>query len=157
MLPCRLEDFELAGHARDLLDIPRVVAIEPPRVRMRGLFGEGVTIRYARKLKLPGTPRVVLLYHPFQYPLARSLVARFDGAELWYARPALDPPGERKDPVSEQLHEQDALAVERARMLLRVTNEGDPRTENEPFRRRLIELDVINARPFVPGARIRTK
>jgi hypothetical protein len=27
------------------------------------------------------------------------------------------------------------------------------RSDNEPLRRRLVELEVISARPFVPGAR----
>ena len=33
LLPGRLEGLELEAHARDLLSIPRVVALEPSRVR----------------------------------------------------------------------------------------------------------------------------
>ena len=40
----------------------------------------------AKRMRLPGTPRAVAIFHPFQYPLARALMARHPGCELWYGR-----------------------------------------------------------------------
>jgi hypothetical protein len=148
LLPRKLEQFELADHARDLLAIPRVVALEPPRVGTSGLFAEAITIRNARRLRLPGEPRVLVLYHPGQYPLARALLARYEQSELWYARRAEN---ERR---SDELLALDDRAAERARQVLVATAGGDPPVQNEPLRRRLLELEVISARPFVPGARV---
>ncbi len=35
LLPCKLEQFELAKHARGLLSIPRVLALEPLSAQAR--------------------------------------------------------------------------------------------------------------------------
>jgi hypothetical protein len=151
LLPCRLEDFELAAHARDLLAIPRVVALEPPRARPHRLRRTTVTIIQARRLRFPGQPRAFVLYHPAQYPLARALLGVHDRAEFWYAPPdpaALDTLAERGD---KELIEFDDLARARAEHLLDVTPQGDTRVENEPLRSRLWDLGVISHRPFVPG------
>jgi hypothetical protein len=48
----------------------------------------------ARRMRLPGTPRAVAAFHPFQFFLAGALLARNPGSELWYGRPEeeeLDP------------------------------------------------------------------
>jgi len=128
LLPCRLEDFELADHARDLLSIPA---------------------RHARRLRFPGQPRVVVLYDPMQYPLARALLARHDAAELWYIGrdgvQSTDVPG----CDHEELIELDQLARARARQTI---GRGD-----DALRYRLRELEIISPRPFVPGARIQTR
>ena len=75
LLPSALENFELAEHARGLLQIPRVVALEPGRVRTPSFIRDAAAVRQAKRLKLPGVPRLVVLYHPIQYPLARALCA----------------------------------------------------------------------------------
>src|SRR5437660_3523605 len=77
LLPCRLEEFEFVDHARSLLAIPRVLALEPRRVRPPGRFAEGQAVRQARRLKLPGEPRLVVLYDPAQYALGRAICARY--------------------------------------------------------------------------------
>jgi hypothetical protein len=154
LLPTRLEEFELSAHARDLLQIPRVVALEPPRVRTLGILADLVTSGNARRLRFPGEPRVLVLYDPQQYPLARALSARYQQAELWYARPdrsVLLATGERR---LEEVLALDDSAAERASTVLVATAGADPRLENEPLRRRLLELEVISPRPFVPGARV---
>jgi hypothetical protein len=153
LLPSKLERFELAAHARDLLEIPRALALEPSRMRISGSFGEMLAARYARRLKLPGEARVLVLYHPWQYPLARSLLATTE-SELWYARPDWTQFAERDPGHADELLALDARALERANELLRVTAGGDPRAENLPLRQRLVELEVISAKPFAPGARI---
>jgi hypothetical protein len=51
LLPGRLEGFELEAHARDLLSIPRVVALEPPRIRPARALRDAVSVRQAVKIK----------------------------------------------------------------------------------------------------------
>jgi hypothetical protein len=152
LLPTKLEEFELADHARELLAIPRVLALEPGRWRTPRFLRESVPARTARRLPLPGEPRVLVLYHPQQYPLARALCARYEQAELWYIRPDAaqmstgDPTGDLAD--------LDRLARERATETRVVSQTAAPNELREPLRLRLRELEVISHRPFVPGARI---
>ncbi len=87
LLPARLESFELEAHARDLLAIPRVIALEPSRVRTPRFMREATTARQAARLRLPGRLRLLVLYHPAQYPLARALSSQHEDAELWYVAP----------------------------------------------------------------------
>lgn len=152
LLPCALEDFELVHHARDLLTIPRVVALEPPRARAGRLRRNSVSALQARRLRFPGEPRVFVLYHAGQYPLARALLGAHERAELWYVEP--DPAALRSGPEfgREELVSLDELARARAAYrLLAGTADGDPRAENEPLRARLWELGVITHRPFLAG------
>lgn len=152
LLPCALEDFALAPHARDLLTIPRVLAVEPPRARTSRLRRNSVSALQARRLRFPGEPRVFVLYHPGQYPLARALLGVHGRAELWYVEP--DPAALRSDPDPGQaeLVTLDELARTRsAYRLLAGTPDGDPRAENEPLRDRLWELGIITHRPFLAG------
>lgn len=155
LLPCRLEDFELAAHARDLLTIPRVVALEPPRTRLRGPLVEVVSMRQARRLRFPGEPRVLVVYHPMQYPLARALGSCYDRTELWYVRndTAASRPEEGRRQA--ELEEFDTLAAERATHTVLASPGTDPRVQNESIRGRLAELEVISVRVFMPGVRAR--
>jgi hypothetical protein len=153
LLPSKLEDFRFAAHARDLLEIPRAVALEPPRMRQSGTLAEMLAARYARRVRLPGEARVIVLYHPRQGPLARALLATRD-AELWYARPDRQMLEQSTPRHREELMALDDRAAERATEILLISRDGDPREQNLPLRRRLIELGVISAKPFVPGARI---
>ena len=92
LLPCELEDFALRAHAEDLLTGPGVVEVDPPRLgrkgRMPGFLADGLAGGAARRMRLPGFPRVLVIFHPLQYPLARGLIAANEGAELWYWRHA---------------------------------------------------------------------
>lgn len=150
LLPTRLEEFERRAHAQALLQIPRVIALEPPRFRTPRLLRDAAPVRQAKRLRLPGAPRVIVLYDPDQYRLARALLARYDGAELWYLRrePSDGAEGEEPDPDWLEL---DRLALERA---------GPPNTftateaAEEPLRERLRETGIISSRPFIPGARV---
>lgn len=154
LLPSVLEEFEFADHARDLLQIPRVVALEPPRWRTRKIFREFVPGRQAKRLRLPGVPRVLVLYHPAQYPLARAISGRYEETELWYMRPDL---GELRDEPAytrDDLFVLDELASQRAVESRLLRRDSDPRSVNEALRVRLRELEVISVRPFVPGARV---
>jgi hypothetical protein len=92
LLPVPLEQFAHEPHARDLLRAPRVLALEPPRMSWRRIaklpdsLALGVGVRQAKRLKLPGTVRVVVLYDALQLPLAQGLQLRFAEAELWRAQ-----------------------------------------------------------------------
>lgn len=101
LLPRRLEDFALESQAADLMRAPGIVTVEPARVsyeaylRMPTGVGDGIASIQARRLPLPGTPRLVIIFGPLQYPLARALIAIHAGCELWYVPAAGPPEGSR--------------------------------------------------------------
>ena len=155
VLPSKLEELELAAHARDLLDIERMVAVEPPRRGSgRTRTSDIMAIRQARRLRFPGKPRVIVLFHPRQFHLARALSARHE-AELWYLT------GTPLDAASDQEEVELKLLDDRAREVAAgvvvAHSAGNVRHENEPLRSRLVELEIISSRPFIPGARIRAR
>ncbi|WP_028057411.1 glycosyltransferase family protein [Candidatus Solirubrobacter pratensis] len=92
LLPRELEEFILRDQAEDLLTAPGVVAIEPARVpygaylRLPAAVADGLAATQARRLKLPGRPAAIVIFHPLQYPLARALISEHPDAELWYWR-----------------------------------------------------------------------
>ena len=148
LLPIKLEGFELEAHARGLLSIPRVIALEPSRFRTPRPLRNAVGIRQARRLPFPGRPRMIVLYHPAQYPLARALLSNDDELELWYV-----PPDAASLADSSELRDLDHLAREHATQIVAVRDGTEvPDTD---LRERMRELDVINARAFVPLARSR--
>lgn len=149
LLPCELEDFELAGHARELLSIPRVAAVEPPRRRTPRLLRDTLPVRQAKRLRFPGEPRVLVLYHPAQYALGRALLARHQRSELWYVERELAALVDEPNFSRDELLELDQLARDRARQTISPADDA--------LRYRLRELEIISARPFVPGARIQTR
>jgi hypothetical protein len=152
MLPGKLEGFTLKAHARDLLAIPRVVALEPSRVRTPRFTRDATSARQARRLRFPGTPRVLVLYHPTQYPLARALRSRYEDAELWYVPPDLD--GLRATGRADRdLGAFDELARERSEGTLEVLPGAE--VADGPLRLRLRELEVISPLAFVPDRRFR--
>jgi hypothetical protein len=154
ILPCQLEAFEHEAHARKLLEIPRVLAIEPSRRRVPRFLRDALPARQVKRLRFPGEPRMLLLYHPSQYPLARALAASHEHAELWYLRPR---PGSLRDDrgfTREELLDLDRLAADRAGAARSLTPGPEP---EEELYFRMRELEVITHRPFVPGARIATR
>lgn len=151
VLPARLEEMALERHARDLLSIPRVVALEPPRIRLSRFLREAASARQADRLRFPGRVRLLVLYDPAQYPLARALYARDEGVELWYIPPARDASAVSADPSGTF----DELARGRATGVLEPAADGT--VDDEPLRRRLRELGIISPYAFVPGARTRRR
>ena len=150
LLPSQLEGFALEAHARELLTIPRVIALEPSRVRTPRFMRTSAAVRQASRLRLPGALRLIVLYHPAQYPLARALSAHHVEAELWYLAPdpgSLTGGGREAD----ELIAFDALARERAAGTLEVIDGG--LEAEQSLRLRLRELGVISARAFLPEAR----
>jgi hypothetical protein len=149
LLPSRLEGFELEAHARGLLSIPRVIALEPPRFRTPRFMRNAAGLRQARRLPFPGRPRMVVLYHPAQYPLARALLSHDDELELWYL-PLVD---DASLAASAELSEFDQLA--RAHAAQTVAVGGGTEVPDTDLLERMRELDVINPRAFLPVARSR--
>jgi hypothetical protein len=154
LLPCALEQFELAEHARGLLQIPRVVALEPGRVRTPSFIRDAAAIRQAKRLKLPGIPRLLVLYHPIQYPLARALCARYEQVELWYVRPHPDSLRDQGGYSRENQLELDRLAAERATRPVDLGAAEVLAAQTASLRDRMSELGIISHRPFVPGGRV---
>ena len=140
LLPTALENFPRADAARDLLRGGAVVAVEPGRVtyqRRSDTVADMLAAAQARRLmrKLPGKPRVVVLFDTLHYPLARSLVARSEGCELWYG-----PPDEPADTRMAVLHE---LAAARATLRFGPGDPAEPAfRRNAPLWDRLEELGL---------------
>jgi hypothetical protein len=115
LLPERLERFHLAQPVRDLLRADGVVAVDPSRVplaRMVPTVAARAAMGQARRMRLPGTPRAVATFHPFQFFLAGALLARHPGAELWYGRPE----AEELDPGLDAEMAEQLLAIAPLRM-----------------------------------------
>jgi hypothetical protein len=155
LLPGALEGFEREDHARSLLSIPRVVALEASRRRPPSWLRSAAPLRQARRLRLPGRLRMVILYHPAQYPLARALCGQHDQAELWYLPPYRSDVSGRNAEETQELLVSDSLARDRSARTLTETPGGD--SYEDPLRLRLRELDVVNARAFVPEVRFSSR
>lgn len=143
LLPGRLEGIALEKHARGLLSIPRVVALEPPRIRLPRLLREMTSARQADRLRFPGRVRLLVLYDPAQYPLARALFARNEDAELWYIPPLA------AGAAAGEPDEFDALARGRAVRVLEPAADGT--VEDQSLRQRLRELGIISPHAFIPA------
>jgi hypothetical protein len=97
LLPAPLEQIAERDRLDDLLTGPGVVAVDPARISYRALsrlpeaIHAGVAAGQARRLGLPGVPRIIVLFNGLQYPLARSLLAENPAAELWLADPVQAP------------------------------------------------------------------
>jgi len=113
LLPGALEELPDREPLEALLRAPGAVAVEPARVsygalaRLPPASARSVARRQARRMRLPGTPRVVAALHPLQVPLALALLEQWPAAELWYGAPA----GAAGVPREREL---DAAARERA-------------------------------------------
>ncbi|HET9719388.1 MAG TPA: hypothetical protein VFP55_04850 [Solirubrobacteraceae bacterium] len=153
LLPAALEAFELADHARELLAIPRVIALEPSRHRTPRPLRDAVPLRQARRLRFPGSPRLLVLYHAEQYRLARALMARYGDAELWYVERELETRGEESAAPAAELRELDELARERATPERTLVPRLESALAGSPLRVRLQELGIISSHPFVPLTR----
>ena len=95
LLPAPLDRFILRDQAEDLLRAPRVVALGPGRVpygayaRLPASAAARLAALEARRLLRSlrgGAPRVVVIFHALQEPVARAMVDAVPGCELWYWR-----------------------------------------------------------------------
>ena len=143
LLPAPLERFELRERAEDLLTAPGVAAVDPPRLsysaaaRLGEAFADGLSVVQARRLRLPGHPRVLVLFAPLQYPLARALAGVHPDAELWYG-PAAEAATERE----RSLHE---LAAGRAALRFEHSS-APPHAQNLPLWERMEARGIESGR-----------
>jgi len=143
LLPAALEAFELRERAEDLLTAPGVAAVDPPRLsyaaaaRLGESFADGLAVVQARRLRLPGFPRALAVFDPFQYPLARALMGLHPDAELWY--------GPADEPASERQRALHALAGERAALRFE-RGSGPAHTQNLPLWERMEALGIESGR-----------
>ncbi|CAB4913990.1 unannotated protein [freshwater metagenome] len=97
LLPRQVEDFILRDQAEDLMRARSVIAVGPPRIpygamgRLPGFLARRLawlqSHNLTRGLRLHrGEPRVIVIFHPLQYPLAKAMRRRCPDAELWYGR-----------------------------------------------------------------------
>ena len=118
LLPAPLEAFALRARAEDLLTASGVAAVDPPRLSYEGAarlgeaFADALAAVQARRMRLPGFPRAVVVFDPLQYPLARALIALHPDAELWYG-PADAPADERRRMLHDRACERATLRFER--------------------------------------------
>jgi hypothetical protein len=140
LLPSALEDSPHAAQATDLLRAPAIVAVEPARLSYRRrseIAADMLAATQARRLirKLPGIPRVVVLFDTLHYPLGRALAARSEGCELWYGVP--------DEPEDDRLAFMHDLASQRATLRFGPGDPAEPAfRHNGPLWDRLEELGI---------------
>ena len=143
LLPAPLEAFELRERAEDLLAAPGVAAVDPPRLsygaaaRLGESFADSLAVVQARRLRLPGIPRALVVFDMLQYPLARALTGPYPDAELWY--------GPVREPGSERERSLHALATDRAAFRFE-RGDGPAHTQNLPLWKRMEALGVESGR-----------
>jgi hypothetical protein len=117
LLPAPLERCAVRERAEDLLAAPGVAAVDPPHISWAGVarvseaVADGIAAVQARRIRLPGHPRALVVFHAHQYPLARAIRGHHPDAELWY--------GPTADPADEREQELNARAFERADLRFR--------------------------------------
>ncbi|MEO8690867.1 MAG: hypothetical protein ABI611_21955 [Solirubrobacteraceae bacterium] len=120
LLPQRLERFHLEPQARALLRAPGAVAVDPARIpvgRIPAPVAAGLAVGQAKRMRLPGMPAAVAIFHPLQFYLAGAMLARHPAAELWYGEP---------EPADAAAHEQlHTAAAARAALTFPVTADLD--------------------------------
>jgi hypothetical protein len=143
LLPAPLERCAVRARAEDLLTAPGVAAIDPSRISYASLarfseaVADGIAAVQARRMRLPGYPRAMVVFHPYQYPLARAVRSAHPDAELWYG-PYAEPHGETEVSLN-------ARAFERADLRFRHTDEP-AYEQNLPLWQRMEALGIESGR-----------
>jgi hypothetical protein len=99
LLPAPLDEYPVPGDVAALQRAGRLVAVDPPRVsyqrlvRLPRIAAEVLAQTQARRLvkavrKRGDRPRVVVVFEPEQYLIARAILSRVQDTELWYRQPA---------------------------------------------------------------------
>lgn len=135
LLPAKLEQSPQRERIEALLRSPGAIAVEPPAVgygSRPGLMRQRIAAGQARRMRLPGQPRAIVVFDERQYPLARALLAEHPEAELWYSGQS-----------GGDLHE-----AAQARAALRFEAEGDASVgeRNRPLHERMESLGIESGR-----------
>jgi hypothetical protein len=154
LLPEVLEHFALRERAQDLLEAPGIVAVDPARISYRALARlpdpvvSGLAAGQARRMNLPGIPRVVVIFHPLQYPVARAIIAQHPDAKLWYAEPPVHLDTEPPPRLARRIAELDHMASLRAQFRFDSLEEpgSTARERNQVLWERLEALGVESGR-----------
>jgi hypothetical protein len=131
-----------------------VLAVDPAHVSYRALARlpdsvlAGLAAGQAKRLRFPGTPRAILLFHPLQYPLARALISAHPVAELWYADWSAEGDPAATGRLGRRLADLDAMAAMRAKRRFDATPDapGTPRERNRELWEHLEALGVESGR-----------
>jgi hypothetical protein len=138
LLPAKLERSPQRERIEALLQSPGAVAVEPAAIgygttgSLPGLLRERIAAGQARRMRLPGQPRAVVVFDARQYPLARALLAEHPEAELWYA-----------DEGDGELH---MAASARAALHFAASGDAPPREQNRPLHERMEALGIESGR-----------
>lgn len=154
LLPQMLERFSLRERAEDLLSAPGVVAVDPARVSYRTLarlpdpIVSGLAAGQARRMTFRGIPRVVVIFHPLQYPLARAIFSSYPDAQLWYGEPPVELEESPPPRLARRVAELDHMASMRATLRFDTLHEPGrtARERNVPLWQRLEDLGVETGR-----------
>jgi len=129
LVPRTVERFILYDQGQDLLRAPGVVAVEAPKIpygalgRLPRWLGDALGSAQAARLKVPGQPVTAMMFHPFQWPFARAVLARWPECRLWYGlfdrTPAAPDASPRSRARLEELH---AEASARADLVFAVSS-----------------------------------
>jgi hypothetical protein len=135
LLPSKLEHSPQRQRIEALLSSPGAIAVEPPAIgygARPGLLRLRIAAGQARRMRLPGQPRAIVVFDERQYPLARALLAEHPEAELWYAGQAGGP-----------LHE---AALARAALRFGAATGAPVREQNRPLHERMEALGIESGR-----------
>jgi hypothetical protein len=158
LLPRELGSFVQREQAEDLLRAPGVVAVDPPKLRygaygrMPSGLGDALAATQARRLlralrRGAGEPRVVVIFHPLQYQLARALIGRSPGAELWYGRwDRYERAHVAGEPMRARLQELHELAAQRSELTFVASGEL-VRLEREAGREAVLATNPADSFP----------
>ena len=120
LLPQELEQMPDPERVYDLLDAPGVVAVDPARIsyaalgRLPEAVLAGIAAGQARRLRLPGLPRAIVLFGALQYPLARALLSEHPDAQLWVAEPPEGPAAGTPARMAQRITDLAGMAAMRA-------------------------------------------
>jgi hypothetical protein len=138
LLPAKLERSSERERIEALLEAPGAVAVEPAAIgygatgSLPGLMRQRVAAGQARRMRLPGHPRAIVVFDVGQYPLALALLAEYPEAELWYG-------GGREGELQ-------AAASARAALRFETSGEGPVRERNRPLHERMEGLGIESGR-----------
>jgi hypothetical protein len=137
LLPAKLEASPQRERIEALLEAPGAVAVEPAAIgygattSLPGLR-DRIAAGQARRMRLPGRPRAIVVFDERQYPLARALLAENPEAELWYSGQG-----------GGELHE---AASARAALRFEAATDAPPREQNRPLHERMEALGIESGR-----------
>ena len=128
LVPRTVERFILYDQGQDLLRAPGSSGWTRrgcPTARLGRLpdwLGDALASAQARRLRVDGEPVVAMMFHPFQLPFARAVVARWPGCELWYGLFDRTPAAPDASPrTARRLEELHIEASERADLVFAVS------------------------------------